>query len=340
MALRIGIIGAGGNTKLRHIPGFQAIEDVEVVAVCNRSITSSKNVADAFSIPRIAKEPNEIINADDIDAICIGTWPYMHKHLTISSLKAGKHVLTEARMAMNLAEAREMLVASKATNKISMVVPAPRNLKHEPTVLGMLEEGFFGELLEIHVAALGGQYDPSSPLHWRNRRDLSGNNIMSMGIQNETVRRYAGHEKSVIAYGNIFTKERMDNETGQLARVDVPDSLGIVAEHVSGATAVYHLSNVAHLGYNNMAFYGTKASLKYEGNDAFIATRDNNKWRLLEVEESKEGRWRVEEEFVEAINLGKPITHTNFSDGLRYMEFTEAVQISITEGRRVSLPLN
>jgi len=42
MKLRIGIVGAGANTKLRHIPGFREIDDVEVVAVCNRSRESSE----------------------------------------------------------------------------------------------------------------------------------------------------------------------------------------------------------------------------------------------------------------------------------------------------------
>ena len=130
MTLRIGIIGAGKNTKLRHIPGFQRIDGVEVVAVCNRSTNSAKKVADAFHIPRITERPGDIIHAKDIDAVCIGTWPYMHKQLTIASLEAGKHVLTEARMAMSLAEAREMLLASEATDKVSMVVPAPRNLEN------------------------------------------------------------------------------------------------------------------------------------------------------------------------------------------------------------------
>ena len=131
MVLRIGIIGAGSNTKLRHIPGFQAIEEVQIVAVCNRSLKSAKKVADTFNIPRITECPNDIINANDIDAICIGTWPYMHKQFTIASLEAGKHVLTEARMAMNLAEAREMLVASEASDKVSICLlytsPSPRD---------------------------------------------------------------------------------------------------------------------------------------------------------------------------------------------------------------------
>lgn len=339
MALRIGLIGAGGNTKLRHIPGFQAIDGVEVVAVCNRSTTSAQAVADEFNIPRVVEDANDIINADDIDAVCVGTWPNMHHDLAIATLNAGKHILTEARMSMNLLEAREMLAVSEASDKVAMIVPSPFYLKYEPTILDMLSDGFFGDILEVHVTALAGGYNPDAPLQWRQRKDLSGNNIMSMGIQNEAVRRYVGHEKSVMAYGKIFTTERLDAETDKVATADVPESLGIIAELQNGGTAVYHVSTVAHLGSNAMEFFGTKAAFKYEGGKAFIATNADQSWQPLAVAQSKEGGWRVEQEFVDAILTGSPITHTNFTDGVKYMEFTEAVQVSIREARRVDLPI-
>ncbi len=50
-SVRVGIIGAGGNTRGRHIPNLQQIEGVEVVSVCNRSRESSKRAADEFDIP-------------------------------------------------------------------------------------------------------------------------------------------------------------------------------------------------------------------------------------------------------------------------------------------------
>src|SRR3989454_7962268 len=47
----------------------------------------------------------ELVEMDDTNAICIGTWPYLHAPVTIAALARGKHVLCEARMAMNAAEA-------------------------------------------------------------------------------------------------------------------------------------------------------------------------------------------------------------------------------------------
>jgi predicted dehydrogenase len=133
--IRIGLIGAGANTRSRHIPGFQAIEGVELVAVCNRSMESGQAVADEFGIERVTTDADDLFNDPSIDAISIGTWPYMHSDLSIRSLEAGKHVLCEARMAMNAAEARAMLTASQAhPDLVAQLVPAPFDFKSRKTI--------------------------------------------------------------------------------------------------------------------------------------------------------------------------------------------------------------
>ena len=103
--IKVGIIGAGGNTISAHLPKLIEQSGVEVLSVANRSIASAEKVAKKFNIPKIYDDWQEIIMDDEIDAICIGTWPYMHSSITIEALESGKHVLTEARMAMNSDEA-------------------------------------------------------------------------------------------------------------------------------------------------------------------------------------------------------------------------------------------
>ena len=107
--IRVGLIGAGDNTRVRHIPGFRAIDGVQLVAVCNRSAESGQRVADEFGIERVATDPRQIFDDDSIDAVCIGTWPYRHREYTLCALEAGKHVLCEARMAMDAGQSRDML---------------------------------------------------------------------------------------------------------------------------------------------------------------------------------------------------------------------------------------
>src|SRR5690242_622735 len=99
--LRLGLIGAGANTRARHIPGFLAIADVELAAVCNRRPESTAAVAREFNIPRQYEHWQELVADPDLDAVVIGTWPYLHCQITLAALEAGKHVLTEARLSMN-----------------------------------------------------------------------------------------------------------------------------------------------------------------------------------------------------------------------------------------------
>src|SRR5438067_12461387 len=90
--LRVGLIGAGGNTKLRHIPGLRALPGVEIVAVCNRTDASTAAVARDYGIPRTFAQWEEVVADPDVDAVVIGTWPYLHAPITLAALAAGKHV--------------------------------------------------------------------------------------------------------------------------------------------------------------------------------------------------------------------------------------------------------
>lgn len=339
MVLRIGVVGAGGNTKLRHLPGFAQIEGVTVTGVCNRSAESSQKVADEFGIARTYASWPDLIADPDIDAVCIGTWPNLHCPITLAALAAGKHVLTEARMAMDLTQARAMLAAADESDLVAMIVPAPFYLPYEPTLLKMLAAGDFGDLLEGHVYSLGGAFAPDAPVSWRQRRDLSGNNIMTMGILNETVRRYMGHERAVTAMGRVTIDQRFDPESERRVAVEIPDQIGIVAEHTNGATCVYHISTVARHGRGmQLEFIGSKGAIRLEHDKAFVAFGKSG-FEELQVAPADAGGWRVEEDFVDAIREGRPVTHTSFADGVKYMEFTEAVQRSLAERRHVALPL-
>ena len=74
----MGLIGAGKNTCSRHIPGFQDIPGVEITGVVNRTAESSNRVAREFSIANTYDHWDQLIQDPEIDAICIGTWPYLH----------------------------------------------------------------------------------------------------------------------------------------------------------------------------------------------------------------------------------------------------------------------
>ena len=150
--IRIGIVGAGANTRLRHIPGFRAIEGVTITAVANRTRASSEKAATELGIPQALADWRAVVESPQVDAVMIGTWPNTHCEITIAALRAGKHVLTEARMARDLSEARQMHAAATAHPQLTaMVVPSPFGLTVGPAVRYLIEHHFLGEIRELVV---------------------------------------------------------------------------------------------------------------------------------------------------------------------------------------------
>src|SRR5438874_6928095 len=144
--LRIGLVGAGANTRSRHIPGLRAIANVEIVAVCNRRPESTAAAAREFGIPRTFDRWEDLVADPAIDAVVIGTWPYLHCPITLAALDAGKHVLTEARMAMTAAEAHRMPAASRRhPERVCQIVPSPFGLKGDRVMRELIASGFLGQ---------------------------------------------------------------------------------------------------------------------------------------------------------------------------------------------------
>ena len=334
--IRIGIVGAGANTTSRHIPGLQSIDGVEIVSVCNRSRASSERVAQQFNIPKIYENWQELVQASDTDAIVIGTWPYMHCRLTLAALEANKHVMCEARMARNAREAHMMYdLASTKPDLVAQIVPSPFTLSVDNTIKKYIAEGYLGEILAIEVRAGGKFLDSETSLHWRENFDLSGFNIMSMGIWYEAIMRWVGEATRVIAVGKTFVKMRKD-DNGIMRSVRVPEHVGIIADMACGAQAHYQISSVTGLSGGAEAFlYGNQGTLHFSDGKLYGGTRSDSELSEIDIPEEEKGAWRVEEEFINAIRGKEIITHTTFEDGVKYMEFTEAVTRSSQSGEKI-----
>jgi len=342
MAIRIGVIGAGNNTRVRHIPGLRAIDGVEVVSVCNRSRESSQRVADAMTIPQVYGDWRELIAANDIDAVVIGTWPYMHCEMTCAALQAGKHVMCEARMAMNPEEARTMLATARAHPElVAQIVPSPFTLRIDRTIQDLLADGYLGDLYAMTVrGTVPGFVNTEAPLTWRQRQDRSGLNILNMGIWYEAMIRWVGPAARVMANTKVNVKQRRD-EDGNSVPVTVPDHVDILADLASGAQANMRFSAVAGFGSGNEVWiYGSEGTLRLDSAlNVYGGRRGDSAMAELENPPEGQGYWRVEEEFCNAIRGQERITRTPFDVGVHYMEFTEAVTRSSQTRQVVSLPL-
>lgn len=346
--LRVGLIGAGGNTTKLHIPGFQKQAGVEVVAVANRTPASGQRVADAFGIPTVYDDWPTLLDDDAIDAVCIGTWPYMHSTLTIAALEAGKHVLCEARMAMDYEDARAMLDAALAHPELTaQIVPAPHTLAFDRTIVDMMAAGYVGELIAIdaRIAAARAYPDGSAVQHWRQNRALSGDNVMNMGIWYEAMMRWVGPAKSVMAVGQNVVRHRLDAD-GRRVAMEIPDHIDVVGEMAQGGQMRFNVSSV--LGHApdtaDVHIFGTEGTIRLRqpvgGAMALSAgKRGDDALAPVEIEPAKRGVWRVEEEFVNAVRGQEAVSHTDLTTGVKYMEWTSAVSRSLNSRQVETLPL-
>jgi predicted dehydrogenase len=343
--IRVGVVGAGGNTKLHHIPKLKKIAGVEIKSVANRTRASSERVAQEFGIERVHDTWQEVVNDPGVDAVVIGTWPYMHCTVTLAALAAGKHVLTEARLAMNAAEARQMLAASRAKpHLVTQVVPGPATFPVDPMVMHLLADGYVGEVQCIDLRVSTGWLNRDAPLTWRLNRDYSGLNILTMGIWYECLSRWVGPATAVMARTRVAVPYRKDEERAERRAVSVPDHVEVLADLQNGAIARMHWSAVAGLMPGpEVCVYGSEGTLRLEmrGRDCalFGGKRGDKEMKQIEIPKDKTYGWRVEEEFIGAIRGQEPVRRTSFVDAVNYMDFTEAVHISSREGRRVYLPL-
>jgi predicted dehydrogenase len=208
----------------------------------------------------------------------------------------------------------------------------------DSTVSSLLAEGYAGQVLAVELQAAQGRFvEPEAPLHWRQDIRLSGHNILNMGIWYEAMMRWLGPARRVMTMAKVAVPRRRD-ESGAWHDVRVPDHVDILAELGSGAVAHYRFSAVTALAPASEAWiFGTEGTLRIDpdARRVFGGRRGDKAVAEIAIPAERRIGWRVEEEFVNAIRGREKVSRTSFEDGVRYMEFTDAVSASAASGQAV-----
>lgn len=335
--LRIGIVGAGAIVRERHLPGLAALEDVHVVAVSNSTYESASRVCQEY-LPHATPMKNwaDLLMLPDLDIIWIGTTPHMHAPVTMSAIEAGRHVFCQARMAMNLAEAREMHeAAERRPDLVTMLCPPPHGMKAGRTFARLLADGIIGDIRHVRLRSLNAVFaDPTAPAHWRQRSELSGLNVMTLGIYAEVLQNWLGPITSLAAQSRLFFPVRHGY------RVEVPDALEVVCQFEIGALGSLSFSSV-HPGPATelLEVEGANGTLVYDFTKEVIwLVRQGGERETVEIPSGEVGSWQVEKEFIEAVrHPSAPRPRPTFEDGLRYMRVVQAVADSLAQQRTVEV---
>ena len=272
----VGIIGLGFGRA--HIPAFRA-NGCQVVALCQRNQAQAKAVADKYGVPRIFERWEQMLAEAKPEIVVIATPPHLHHPIALRALEAGAHVLCEKPLAMNRAQAREMVEAAARAKRVAMTgfnwrFPAAMQRLHS-----MVEEGFLGRLFHASARYLVPRWvDEVTPPTWRMDRAQAGHGVMGdLGVHLvDLVRWNFGQIVRVSARSGIAYPSR--TVPGGDRPADAEDFCAVTGQLQSGALATLMASRVARAGNEQtLEAYGSRGALSYR------LTRQGPRWHQGEL---------------------------------------------------------
>ena len=173
--MRAAVIGCGFQGSL-HVECLQALEDVEVVAVCDTDASRLDGVRTAHGVANGYADYRDLLERHDLDLVTVCTMPVHHMRMTVDAFATGAHVLCEKPLALDAAEGREMLRAAAAADRMLGIgfnmrfTPNARIIKHH------IDAGVLGRPRYTHAWAKASQI-PWWGEHYR--KELSGGGALA-----------------------------------------------------------------------------------------------------------------------------------------------------------------
>jgi predicted dehydrogenase len=178
-AVSFGLIGCGDIARKRVAPALRDLLNCELVAISRSQSSLAASFASEFGAKRWYPEWRDLLNDKEIQAVYIATPLHLHVEQTITAAEAGKHVLCEKPMGLNVAECDRMIQACRR-NKVTLGIAYYRHFY--PVVRRMKEIIASGEVGTPLIAQVNAfeWFDPppSHPRAWLLNKEQSGGGPM------------------------------------------------------------------------------------------------------------------------------------------------------------------
>ena len=239
MATRWGIL-ATGRIASTLAAAMTASSTATLVAVGSRDATRATEFANRFDNVRAHGSYADLINDQTVDAIYVSTPHPQHLEWTVKALEAGKDVLCEKPLGVNLGEVSTMVDAARRTGRLLMEAFMYRTHPQTERLLELIRDGAIGEVRHVHaVHGFKAPFDPHSRLF---DSALAGGGIMDVGCYPVSMARLlAGEEPTAIAGQAVIGRSGVDEYATGLLRFPS----GVLAQ-VSTAVSVA-LTNIVEI---------------------------------------------------------------------------------------------
>lgn len=345
--LKIGIIGCGKISELRHAPEYTDNPDVQIVGFYDFFPERAKALADKFG-GRVYESVEEMLK--DVDAVSVCTANNNHAESTIMALDAGKHVLCEKPMAISLEECEAMVEAAERNRKLLMIGHNQRFSKAHVEAKRLIREGKIGKVLMFHT-----RFGHSGPEVWTGtgntwffdkKRAVLGA-LADLGIHKTDLIHFLLEDPIVKVSANIHA---LDKTYPDGTPISVEDNAMCLYETRSGVMGTMHVSWTLYNAKedNSTVIYGTEGVMKLyadpkcplivEKKDGTVV-RYKDMEEILTNEEQKAGKLKstgVINAFVDAIENGKRTPATG-AEALKAMRVIFAAEEAARTGKTVEV---
>ncbi len=341
--VRVGFVGSQFVSSI-HAEALKTVPGAELFAAASPTEEHVKSFAAAHGIPHAVTDYRKLLEMDEIDMIVLGCPNDLHCQVTVDAASAGKHVVCEKPLCLNLAEADRMIEACRRAGVKLMYAEelcfAPKYVRLKQLV----DEGALGA---IHLVKQSEKHDgPHSGWFWDTARS-GGGVTMDMGCHAlEFFRWLLGKPKALSVYAEMSTQAHGDKTNGD-------DNALIIVNFEGGAIGLAEESWTKKGGMDDRAeVYGAAgvayADLLY-GNSIRVYSEPGYGYAVEKAASTKGWSFAIYEEiwnygfpqefahFVECVRDDKEPLETG-EDGRVVLEMIFAAYQSAATGSKVSLP--
>ena len=280
--LNIGLVGYGfmGRT---HTNAYKRVNDFfdlpyrpVLKAVCGRTKEGAQAFADNWGYESIETDWKTLIERKDIDAIDICTPNNSHAEIAIAAAKAGKMILCEKPLSMNLVEGQAMVDAVEKAGVVNTVWYNYRRVPAVTLAKKLIDEGRLGKIFHYRANFLQ-DWTISTDLPqggaglWRLDAAAAGSGVTGDLLAHciDTALWLNGSITDVSAMTETFIKERKHTGTGKVEPVKIDDACAFLCHFENGSLGLFESTRYArgHKALYTFEINGEKASLKWDLHD-------------------------------------------------------------------------
>jgi predicted dehydrogenase len=308
--IRIGVVGYGfmGRTHsnaYKRLSDFFPELDYEPVlqAVCGRDEAKVKAFAEQWGYASFETDWQKLVTRDDIDLIDICVPNNLHNDIALAAAEAGKMILCEKPLAMDVAQGEKMCQAVEAAGVANSVWYNYRRLPAVTLAKQIIDDGKLGKIYHFRANFLqdwtiSSEVPQGGAGTWRLDSAAAGSGVVGDLLPHciDTAMWLNGQIKDVTAMTETFVKERVHADTQKMQAVGIDDACAFMCHFENGSMGLFESTRYArgHKALFTFEINGEHGSLRWDLHDLnrleYFDYADDSMvrgWRSIHVSEGE-----------------------------------------------------